>query len=226
MVMDAAIRSINLTFRAAGNILETMRFDLHTHTTLSQCSQLSLDQLLDAAGAQGLDGVCITDHDTMAVRHQIREGQQANGLCVLFGMEYATSAGDFLIFGPYEDIAANLSAPELLGHVARSGGVAVAAHPFRPGRPVVKELMEQGLCQVVEGVNGRNRDEDNLRALAWQELYGSHLTGGSDAHSRAEVGRVSTLFQTEIRNRADLIKALRSGNFFPATLLQPYALCS
>ena len=67
-----------------------MLFDLHIHTTLSACSQLRLEQILSEASEKGLDGVCITDHHTMAVRHAISEGIQANGLCVIFGMEYST----------------------------------------------------------------------------------------------------------------------------------------
>lgn len=67
-----------------------MLFDLHPHTTLSSCSQLQLDQILTQVGAKGLDGVCITDHDTLAVRNTISEGVQNNGLCVIFGMEYTT----------------------------------------------------------------------------------------------------------------------------------------
>ena len=127
-----------------------MRFDIHVHTTLSGCSQLTVDQLLEAAEIQGLDGVCITDHDTMAIGRHIQEGVQANGLCLIVGMEYATRQGDFLIFGPFEEIAANLSASELLNHVDQAGGVAVAAHPFRPGRSVNQEILAAGLCPIVE----------------------------------------------------------------------------
>lgn len=111
-----------------------MIFDLHVHTTLSSCSQLTLDEILDNARHKGLDGVCITDHQTMAVKQQTKESIQADGLCIITGMEYATPDGDFLIFGPFENIPANLPAKELLHLVDRAGGVAVAAHPFRQGR--------------------------------------------------------------------------------------------
>ncbi|MEN8258653.1 MAG: PHP domain-containing protein [Thermodesulfobacteriota bacterium] len=203
-----------------------MRFDIHVHTTLSGCSQLTVGQLLEGAVAQGLDGVCITDHDTMAIANHIREGVQANGLCLLFGMEYSTAQGDFLIFGPFEEVAVNLSAPELLSHVAQAGGVAVAAHPFRPGRSSAEEIFADGLCPIVEGVNGRNRDVDNQRAMSLQEQYGTHLAGGSDAHSLSELGLASTIFAVEIKNRADLISALKSGCYSPERASLPFALCA
>lgn len=192
-----------------------MRFDLHTHTTLSRCSQLDLDEMLAAAGPKGLDGVCITDHDTMAVRHHIREGVQANGLCVIFGMEYATAEGDFLLFGPFEELASGLPASEMLNQVEQAGGVAVAAHPFRVKRPTQEYLIRQGLCRIVEGVNGRNQGAENTSTARWHDQYGVSLVGGSDAHSVAELGRVTTRFNVPIRCRADLTNALKAGAFSP-----------
>ena len=190
-----------------------MLFDLHIHTTLSPCSQLRLEEILVRASEKGLDGVCITDHHTMAVRHAVSEGIQANGLCVIAGMEYSTREGDFLLFGPFEDLSPGLSSQSLLRHVESSGGVAIAAHPFRPSRQVNEELIKERLCTIVEGVNGRNTTDENERVLRWQRQYQVSLVGGSDAHSLDELGRVPTAFTTQIHSRTDLIKALKMGFF-------------
>ena len=41
-----------------------MLIDLHCHTfPLSQCSILTIDQLVDGARRRGLDGLCLTEHD-------------------------------------------------------------------------------------------------------------------------------------------------------------------
>lgn len=190
-----------------------MLFDLHIHTTLSPCSQLRLEQILVRASEKGLAGVCITDHHTMAVRHAVSEGIQANGLCVIFGMEYSTREGDFLLFGPFEDLSPGLSPQSLLQHVKRSGGVAIAAHPFRARRSVSEELIKEGLCTIVEGVNGRNSNEENGLVRLWQHRYPISLVGGSDAHLPEELGRVPTTFTTPILSRSDLVRALREGAF-------------
>lgn len=192
-----------------------MRFDIHVHSTISLCSQLPLQAIVEQAQAKGLDGVCITDHDTMAVKEQIQEGVQPNGLCVIFGMEYATTEGDFLLFGPFEDLRAGLAAPELLHHVAQSEGVAVAAHPFRSNRPTQEYLINNGMCSIVEGINGRNGQSENDCVASWEDRYAVKLVGGSDAHSVEELGRVSTLFSGTIRNRLDLIHSLQKGCFKP-----------
>ena len=76
-----------------------MLIDIHVHSTVSMCSSLSPADIIENGRACGLDGVCITDHDSTAVLSQIEEGFQSNGLLVLVGMEYTTPQGDFLVFG-------------------------------------------------------------------------------------------------------------------------------
>ncbi|WP_319471345.1 PHP domain-containing protein [uncultured Pseudodesulfovibrio sp.] len=197
----------------------SMIMDLHVHTTISKCSKLTLEEILDNAAIQGLDGVCITDHDTMDVRHRIDEGIQANGLCVIFGMEYATPDGDFLLFGPFEYLEPGLDARQLLQMVDNKGGVAIAAHPFRPGRSVSEFAVREGLCSVVERVNGRNKPEANEQTLEWFDRYDLAASGGSDAHSLEELGRTPSRILAPIAGRADFIEALKAGLIEPATHL-------
>lgn len=213
MDQNLRIPITNLIYSVASGSYLIMLFDLHIHTTLSHCSQLRLEQILSHASAKGLNGVCITDHHSMAGGQAVPEGVQANGLCVIFGMEYSTRAGDFLLFGPFERLRAGLSARALLEHLQRTGGVAIAAHPFRSQRQVDEDLIKEGLCSIIEGVNGRNTEEENQRVLRWQRQYQVRLVGGSDAHSLAELGRVPTRFTIRISSRADLIKALHEGSF-------------
>lgn len=195
--------------------MKIMKFDLHVHTSISPCSRLELDRILATAADRGLDGVCITDHDTMAARHHLREGIQDNGLYIIFGMEYATPHGDFLIFGPFEQLRSGLAAPDLLSHVERVGGVAIAAHPFRRTRPTSEYLINYGLCRIIEGINGRNSLEENEAVLGLAKRYSLTLVGGSDAHTPEELGRVVTSFSRPVSNRSELISALKTGRCRP-----------
>ncbi|TFG38160.1 MAG: PHP domain-containing protein [Desulfobacterales bacterium] len=192
-----------------------MKFDLHVHTSISPCSQLPLHDIIAQARQRDLSGVCITDHDTMEVRHYLQEGMQENGLCVIFGMEYTTNDGDFLLLGPYEQLQPGLAAADLLRHVENTGGVAVAAHPYRFNRPTREYLVDHGLCRIVEGINGRNHQYENDSVGTWRERYGVKQVGGSDAHSLEELGLVTTIFHLPIRNRADLIYALKNSSYTP-----------
>lgn len=190
-----------------------MRFDLHVHTTLSPCSRLRPTEILSDAISKGLDGVCITDHNTMAIQEILTEGLQDDGLCIIFGIEYSTADGDFLLFGPFEELPAGLYAPELLDRVETEGGVAIAAHPFRTARPTREYIIKQGLCRIVEGINGRNHTHENDRVASWEQSYDIKQVGGSDAHSLSELGQKATRFHTRITSRADLIQALKKGAF-------------
>jgi len=191
--------------------MKGMNFDLHVHTNISSCSKLEIGDILRYARAFGLDGVCITDHQTMEIRHHLREGIQEDGLCVIFGMEYSTQDGDFLIFGPFEDIPPTLSAEDMLALVDKCGGLAIAAHPFRSNRPVGEHIIRQGRCRAIESINGRNTRLENLRAQRWYQKYELTQTGGSDAHTLEELGGVCTRFDIPVRFRSDLIFALKKG---------------
>lgn len=208
-----------------------MRFDLHVHTDLSPCSSLSLGDILRHARRMGLDGVCLTDHGTTAVRHQVREGVQDDGLCVVIGMEYETAEGDFLVFRPSavteEDLPPGLPARELLHRVERAGGAAVGAHPFRASRPVMGGIWGKGLCRVVEAHNGRNTAQENRQAAELAARRKLPATGGSDAHRLDELGRAVTRFEVPVRSRQELVWALLAGLCRPAgAILSPLSLRS
>jgi predicted metal-dependent phosphoesterase TrpH len=193
-----------------------MRFDLHVHTRISPCSDLEPEEVLRHARSLGLDGVCITDHDTMAIAAHLTEGVQEDGLVVVFGMEYATLDGDFLLFGPFEELEPGLPAVEILPLVNAMGGVAVAAHPFRLNRMVSEFVLREGLCVHVEAVNGRNSGWENRQVELWRERYRFFECGGSDAHTLEELGRVTTRFSMQVTSRADLIATLKDGFCSPA----------
>ena len=192
-----------------------MLFDLHVHSSMSPCSNLSLHDIIHQAPEKGLDGVCITDHDTMAAGQLLAEGVQDNGLVVIIGQEYTTRQGDFLLFGPYENLPLGLSAAEVLGHVQATGGAAVGAHPFRNGRGVGRDLIRSGLCPIIEQENGRNTTWENAQTQTWLTRYPLIPVAGSDAHSLEELGRFPVRFPSQIHSRMNLVSALISGRGMP-----------
>jgi predicted metal-dependent phosphoesterase TrpH len=150
-----------------------MLFDLHVHSELSPCSVLAVAQIVDRARAAGLDGVCITDHNTTALRRQVAEGVRPDGLCLLVGMEYDTPEGDFLLFGDCDDLGRGLATPQLLDLMAKRDGVAVAAHPGRHGRGLREDLLWDRSCTILETLNGRNSEVENYRAEILRRVAGA-----------------------------------------------------
>jgi predicted metal-dependent phosphoesterase TrpH len=169
-----------------------------------------VEDAITRAKARGLDGICITDHNTMGVRHLISEGIQDNGLCVIFGMEYCTTQGDFLLFGPFETLQPHLPVDLLLDMVDQSGGVAVAAHPFRKGRSLDRRIIDEGRCCAIESLNGRNTPSENRAVEQWRQHFELTECGGSDAHSIEEVATFATRFLDPVRTRSDLIHLLKN----------------
>ncbi|MFP4393058.1 MAG: PHP domain-containing protein [Desulfohalobiaceae bacterium] len=192
-----------------------MLFDLHVHSCISPCSNLSLEDIIHQAQKKGLDGLCITDHDTMAAGQLVVEGVQENGLLVIIGQEYTTQQGDFLLFGPYEDLPPGLKAEKLLNHVLATGGAAIAAHPFRSWRSIDPALIRSGLCSIIEQQNGRNTVWENFQTQTWIKSYPLFPVVGSDAHSLEELGRFPVRFPSPIHSRMDLVSALISGQGMP-----------
>lgn len=192
-----------------------MIFDLHIHTTHSPCSNLRLDELITQAKSCGLDGIAITDHNCMDVRREITEGIQENGVCLLVGMEYDTPDGDFLLFGPFENLKPGLSARDLLRLVEDRQGVAIGAHPCREGRSLNVDILELSACPIIEGLNGRNSDSENHRVEQLIKKYPLFQCGGSDAHRLDELGRTATCFEDKITSRQELIAALQNGHYRP-----------
>lgn len=201
---------------SVGGKLSAMRIDLHVHSDNSSCSVMPARDILAKARGLGLDGVCITDHGSTAVLSQIREGFQPDGLLVLVGMEYTTPQGDYLVYGPVEDLLPGMDAVSLIDKVASIGGAVVAAHPYRGWRPAEPTVLGHTGLTAIEVVNGRNTDEEDAKAEAAALEVGAVRVAGSDAHSLDELAGFPTDFTMEIRSRNDLVQALRAGACRPA----------
>lgn len=66
--------------------MSTPRYDLHTHSTVSDGTE-SPAELMAAAAAAGLDGLAVTDHDTNAGWAEAEQAARDHGLLLVRGME-------------------------------------------------------------------------------------------------------------------------------------------
>lgn len=203
-----------------------MLIDIHVHSDNSQCSNMPVSEIIAHGHALGLDGVCITDHDTTDVLAQIREGFQPDGLLVLVGMEYTTEQGDFLVYGNVESLQSGMNALDLFEAVHALGGAVVAAHPYRGWRPSDVSVLGHPKLNAIEVVNGRNTDAEDDLADQLAGLNQKPRTAGSDAHSIEELGRFPTRFSMNITSRDDLVLALREGRCEPGVVKEALASAS
>jgi predicted metal-dependent phosphoesterase TrpH len=190
-----------------------MLMDMHIHTRFSPCSIIRIAQLMEKARASGLDGICITDHDTTDSISVFKNISAYQGICIIVGMEYTTRKGDFLVFGPVEHIPLGMNAEKLIQWGKKEGAVVIPAHPFRQSRPADLDILRRS--EIIEGLNGRNHPHENALCQKWlkEQGNGKKTIGGSDAHTIDEVGDIVTVFKKSIYTIDDLLEALADGTY-------------
>ncbi|HEU4760260.1 MAG TPA: PHP domain-containing protein [Dehalococcoidia bacterium] len=210
-----------------------MLIDLHTHTQpLSHDSLLTPDDLIEAARAAGLDGVCLTEHDFVWDPDKVRDLARRHRFLVLPGIEVNTEHGHVLVFGLDRYVYGIHRIAELARQVEAAGGVMVAAHPYRRQLPFElkrdgdwSQALERALANptyrhvcAVETHNGRGSARENAFARELCDRLALPAVAASDAHARDDVGRCATEFPNPIRDLADLTAALKVGRFQPVML--------
>lgn len=195
-----------------------MIIDMHVHEkAFSPDSVMSLEEAVAAARSKGLDGLCITDHESMGIRMEAEACSQRTGFPLFVGVELATRQGDIVAFGLHTlPSTRRPQAQEVIDHVNRQGGFCFSAHPFRSfGGGLDMHLFQVQGLHGVEVYNGRNDKEDNAAALDVCRRLGLIPLAGSDAHRAHEIGIFATEFPELIDNEAALLDALRSGKGVP-----------
>lgn len=202
-----------------------MRIDLHIHThPRSSCSSIEPAALIQEAKMIGLDGICLTEHQSLWPPREAEELARDGGISIFRGNEITTDQGDILVFGYEEHIQGIITIQELHERVAAAGGYMIAAHPFR-GFLVfgigqlqmnVEQASQRRVFQYVNALeigNGKVTEQENDMARQVAEKLDMHGVAGSDAHLIDEVGKWITIFERDIQNEQDLIEELRAGRF-------------
>lgn len=207
--------------------------DLHTHTKpLSHDSFLTADDLIDAAKAESLDGICLTEHDFFWEIDAAAELARKHNFVVIPGIEVNTEFGHTLVFGLERFVFGMHRLADLVRLVGEAGGAMIGAHPYRRQLPfelrdagdwsgAVEQTLRNesyGHVHAIETYNGRGTERQNEFSLEVCRRLGLSATAGSDSHERADVGRCATEFEADVRGLGDLIRELRAGRCTPLVL--------
>ena len=194
-----------------------MIIDLHIHEkTYSSDSQIGLEDIIDKAMEMGLDGVCITDHESDKLRDRAHALSRDKNFPVFVGAEVLTYEGDLLVFGLDYLPTEKMHARELAAYVTSRGGAVISAHPYRRNNRGLGDHLQSIDClSGVEGLNGNTPFYLNLQAFKSAEEIRKPVFGGSDAHVIDQVGKFATRFNTTIESEQDLAQAILSGHVTP-----------
>jgi predicted metal-dependent phosphoesterase TrpH len=196
--------------------------DLHTHTRHgSNCSYMEPQALVERALELRLDAVCITEHNAAWEQRALSALADGTSLQLFAGIEASTEWGDVLVYGLEGPAAQSWALEDLRRAVDESGGVMIAAHPFRrysvAGVGIDVEeasrspvLQSVDAAEVFNGISTRHEVELAQEVLTRLGLRG---VGGSDSHAPHTLGACYTRFEEPLATPGDLVSALKSGRF-------------
>jgi len=186
--------------------------DLHCHTQpLSACSALTPDELVRLAAERRLGGVCLTEHDRAWDPAELEALKARSPIAVFSAVELTTDLGHVLAFG-LPPAGYSAIAKEVFAAAQNAGALLFLAHPARDGLlRITHDTVEY--FESVEATNGSDTRLQNMAATGLAKGFRLPGIGGSDAHTRDEVGRAATRFDVVVGNDGELLEALRSGRY-------------
>ncbi|MFC1722786.1 PHP domain-containing protein [Nanoarchaeota archaeon] len=192
------------------------KYDLHTHTRFSRCSDIEPAELLRVAKERGLDGIAVADHDTIKGALAVKKLNKDKDFEVVIAEEVSTDIGHVLVYFVKQRISPG-KVERVVRDAKRQRAVVVLAHPFniltdKLGRLVrykerrmsMSDESKIGLFDGIEVMNARClMRKENQKAYDLAKKHKKIMTAGSDSHFLKEVGKAY------IKVRAD--KSLRVG---------------
>jgi predicted metal-dependent phosphoesterase TrpH len=169
-----------------------LRIDPHVHSDDSYDGHDPVELILEHASEIELDGVVVTDHDTIDASLRAAELAPSYGLVGIPGVEVSTAAGHLLALGVEECPKRGRPLDETIATVRDLGGIAVIPHPFQRSRHGIRKRYIRN-CDGIEVYNSmvftgfRNR-----RANTFATRRNYPKLGASDAHHVRNVGRAYT----------------------------------
>jgi predicted metal-dependent phosphoesterase TrpH len=177
------------------------KYDLHIHTHYSDCSINKPEDILRIAKKIGLNGIAITDHNSIKGAYEVKKLNKDKNFEVIIGEEIKTNYGEILALYIQEEIKKG-DLFDVIDNIKTQDGIIVIAHPFRqvPWLKFKYPLRElQGKVDGIEVFNSRNIGFSNQKAENAIKGLKFARIGTSDAHIPSDIGNGYTLFNGNLR---------------------------
>jgi predicted metal-dependent phosphoesterase TrpH len=193
--------------------MRRLAIDLHVHSEDSYDADEPVERLLERAVRAGLDGVVVTDHDSIHESRRAAALAADYGLVGLPGVEVSTADGHLLALGVVERPSRGEPLAETVSRVHELGGVAVVPHPFQRSRhgahgdtvvDAAPDALEVYNAHTLTGLR-------NVQTRSFARRHGLPGVGGSDAHSAPLVGQARTELCVEEPTTSGVLDAIRAG---------------
>lgn len=131
-----------------------MLIDMHIHTNISEDSNIKIGLLLRRLNQLGIEGVAITDHDSIEGVKKAREIAEKYNVTIFSGVEISTKQGHLLAYGITQKPPYKEDLQKTIDWVKKRGGITVPAHPFRITSPSIGEKIYDYSLDAIE-INGQ-----------------------------------------------------------------------
>lgn len=163
-----------------------MKIDFHVHSKYSPDSSTEPADLVRFVKNSGLDGFAITDHNSIGAFETIKNEK---AVIIIPGIEVSTLSGHVIGLWVKDNIPKDLSVEETITKIHESGGIAIAAHPYRSITGLKEKNVKSNKFDAIEIMNGRCLARNNNRSRLLGESLKLPVSAGSDAHYLEELGR-------------------------------------
>ncbi len=197
-----------------------LKLDLHVHTCYSCDATTTLKEVLTQSKKRGLDGVAITDHDTVEGARKLARSDE---IVVIPGVEVSSLQGHILGLNITRPIPLGLDVRETIRRVHDAGGVAVAAHPSVFYKRMMGRVASN--FDAIEVINASAFPFSLSTYLNRRLASGLDLaqTAGSDAHYVSEIGFAYTLVDAD-EEVDEIVQAIKRGATVPLGKPIPFRL--
>jgi len=167
-----------------------LKIDMHVHTRYSEDCLMSLEEVVKEVEEKRLDGVAITDHNTIQGALKLK---QMASFEVIVGEEIKTKEGEIVGYFLREKIPPDLAPEETIKRIRSQNGLVCIPHPFdrlrrsRLSFQAIERIKSE--VDIIEVFNARNVfSKDNEKAIDFANKNGFAKIAGSDAHTKYEIG--------------------------------------
>ncbi|UCG55024.1 MAG: PHP domain-containing protein [Dehalococcoidia bacterium] len=186
-----------------------MKYDLHIHSKYSSDGVLEPEDIIKAAKERGMDGIAVTDHDTIIGGLETKK-YETKDFKVIIGSEIMTEQGEVTGLFLSQEITSR-DVQGVFSEIKAQGGIVVIPHPFDGLRRSTFHPTEEDVkfIDAIEGFNSRCVFQKyNNKAVTFALRYNLPIIGGSDAHFVNEIGIAGIVVMTSDIKAAILNNAL------------------
>jgi len=175
-----------------------MKYDLHIHSKYSSDGVLDPEKIVKIAAKRGLNGVAITDHNTI-IGGLKAKNYETEDFKVIVGSEISTERGEIIGLFLKEEIKSK-DVQEVVSEIKEQNGIIVIPHPFDALRHSAFHPTDEDakFIDCIEGFNSRCVFQKyNKKAIEFAMRHRLAITAGSDAHFANEIGTAGIITTTE-----------------------------